>query len=125
MHRLAYAGIALLICTAVPLLILISASASSQTLDGNGASGACLRLGGVGIIVNGAAYCRLPDGRAVDKGLLVLRQERRAGMPNPASAYCERWGGRVDVVAKPGGQTGYCHLPNSAVIEEWALYRGR
>lgn len=125
MHRLAYAGIALLICTAVPLLILISASASSQTLDGNGASGVCLRLGGVGIIVNGAAYCRLRDGRAIDKRLFVLGQQRRAGMPNPASAYCERWGGRVDVVQGPNGQAGYCDLSNDAVIEEWALYRGR
>jgi len=125
MHRLAYAGIALLICTAVPLLILISGSASSQTLDGNGASGVCLRLGGVGIMVNGAAYCRLPDGRAVDKRLLVLGRRRPAVMPNPASAYCEQLGGRLDVVAEPGGQTGYCHLPNGAVVEEWALYRGR
>ncbi|WP_294239197.1 DUF333 domain-containing protein [uncultured Sphingomonas sp.] len=125
MHRLAYVGITLLICTAVPLLILISGPVSSQTIDENGASGVCLRLGGVGIIVNGAAYCRLRDGRAVDKRLLVLGRRRRAVMPNPASAYCERSGGRLDVVDEPGGQTGYCHLPNGAVIEEWALYRGR
>lgn len=124
MHRLAYVGITLLICAAVPLLILISASASSQTIDDNGASGVCLRLGGVGIIVNGAAYCRLRDGRAVDKRLLVLGR-RGAVMPNPASAYCERSGGRLEVVDEPRGQTGYCHLPNGAVIEEWALYRGR
>ncbi len=86
MHRLAYVGITLLICTAVPLLILISGPVSSQTIDENGASGVCLRLGGVGIIVNGAAYCRLRDGRAVDKRLLVLGRRRRAVMPNPASA---------------------------------------
>ena len=125
MHRLAYAGIMLLVCAAVPSLILMSASASSQTIAGHSASGACLRLGGVGIVVNGAAYCRLRDGRAVDERLLIFGQRRRAVMPNPASAYCEQLGGRLDVVAEPGGQTGYCHLPNGAVVEEWALYRGR
>lgn len=125
MYRTAYGVTALLICTAVPTLIMTTAEALPQAEIEIGGTGACLRTGGIGVVVNGAPYCRLLDGRVVDQRLLMFGRRRRAVMPNPASVQCERYGGRVEVVNGPAGQTGYCHLPNGAVVEEWALFRGR
>lgn len=47
----------------------------------------------------------------------------RIGMPNPASQYCVDSGGRLEIREGPGGQSGYCHLPDGRVVEEWALFR--
>ncbi|WP_301090637.1 DUF333 domain-containing protein [Sphingomonas sp.] len=44
-------------------------------------------------------------------------------MANPASVYCIEQGGRSEVREGPDGQTGYCHLPDGRVVEEWELYR--
>ncbi|WP_245652456.1 DUF333 domain-containing protein [Novosphingobium capsulatum] len=114
-----------LVCFGVPALILNSAEAFGQMPDGHAAPGICFRTGGVAIVVNGGSYCRLQDGRLIGQRLLFRRRHRPAVMPNPASAYCEQNGGRLEMVNGPGGQAGYCHLPNGAVVEEWALFRGR
>ena len=45
------------------------------------------------------------------------------GMANPASQYCEKMGGELEIRDEQGGQVGYCHLPDGRVVEEWALYR--
>lgn len=46
-------------------------------------------------------------------------------MANPASAYCEQQGGRVEIrTAADGGQVGYCIFPDGSECEEWAFYRG-
>ena len=45
------------------------------------------------------------------------------GMANPASVYCEKVGGKLDIVNENAGQVGYCTLPGGERIEEWALYR--
>lgn len=45
------------------------------------------------------------------------------GIPNPASAHCIAQGGRIEIRSGPDGQTGYCHLPDGRVIEEWQLFR--
>ncbi|GBQ66669.1 hypothetical protein AA103196_1470 [Ameyamaea chiangmaiensis NBRC 103196] len=45
------------------------------------------------------------------------------GMPNPASAYCVKLGGTLDIRKDTGGEAGYCHLPDGRVVEEWALFR--
>ncbi|GAJ29781.1 putative hemolysin [Acidomonas methanolica] len=45
------------------------------------------------------------------------------GMPNPASVHCVQRGGTLEIRNAPGGQTGYCHLPDGRVVEEWALFR--
>ncbi|QDH24797.1 DUF333 domain-containing protein [Neokomagataea tanensis] len=45
------------------------------------------------------------------------------GMANPASVYCEKIGGTVQIRNEKGGQVGYCHLPDGTVKEEWALFR--
>jgi putative hemolysin len=39
-------------------------------------------------------------------------------MANPASVYCERFSGTLDLAS------GDCSLPDGAVCNEWALYRG-
>ncbi|TDR89868.1 putative hemolysin [Enterovirga rhinocerotis] len=45
------------------------------------------------------------------------------GMANPASVHCVKLGGRLEIRNGPGGQTGYCHLPDGRVVEEWKLFR--
>ncbi|NHO32185.1 putative hemolysin [Acetobacter fallax] len=47
----------------------------------------------------------------------------RIGMPNPASAYCIKVGGTLEIRKEADGSRGYCHLPDGRVIEEWTLYR--
>lgn len=45
------------------------------------------------------------------------------GMPNPASEHCVKLGGKLEIRSEAGGQTGYCHLPDGRVVEEWTLFR--
>lgn len=47
----------------------------------------------------------------------------RVGMANPASVHCVEQGGKVEIRKGPDGQTGYCHLPDGRVVEEWVLFR--
>lgn len=49
----------------------------------------------------------------------------KAGLPNPASVYCEEQGGRVEVrTAADGGQYGVCIFPDGSECLDWAFYRG-
>lgn len=50
---------------------------------------------------------------------------QRIGMPNPASVYCGEQGGWLEIRDEAEGQSGYCHLPDGRVIEEWTFYRAR
>lgn len=52
-------------------------------------------------------------------------QQKRIGMPNPASAYCIEQGGRLEIRDGQDGDTGYCHLPDGRVVEEWELFRSQ
>ncbi|MDT8856063.1 DUF333 domain-containing protein [Paracoccaceae bacterium Fryx2] len=47
----------------------------------------------------------------------------RSGMANPASVYCTKIGGKMQMRAEQGGQAGYCILRDGSVVEEWKLYR--
>ncbi len=47
------------------------------------------------------------------------------GLANPASVYCAEQGGRVEIRKGANGETGYCHLPDGRVIEEWKFYRAQ
>ncbi|MGG4774880.1 DUF333 domain-containing protein [Paenalcaligenes sp. Me52] len=49
--------------------------------------------------------------------------EQKAGMANPASAYCVDMGGTVSIQGQAGGQVGICTLPDGSVAEEWELFR--
>ncbi|GBQ28419.1 hypothetical protein AA0472_2698 [Acetobacter estunensis NRIC 0472] len=44
-------------------------------------------------------------------------------MPNPASAWCIKQGGHLEIRKESSGSVGYCHLPDGQVVEEWALFR--
>ncbi len=48
--------------------------------------------------------------------------EKPLGMANPASVYCVEQGGKLELRDEPAGVTGYCHLPDGRVVEEWTLY---
>lgn len=46
------------------------------------------------------------------------------GMANPASVHCTKIGGRSEITKNAAGNaTGYCHLPDGQVCEEWTLFR--
>jgi len=45
------------------------------------------------------------------------------GIANPASVYCMKQGGTLEMSEEAGGTVGYCRLPDGTVIEEWAFFR--
>lgn len=46
-------------------------------------------------------------------------------MPNPASAYCEEQGYRLEIrTAVDGSQSGVCIFPDGSECDEWAYFRG-
>jgi putative hemolysin len=47
------------------------------------------------------------------------------GMPNPASVFCEKNGGKLDIRKDAkGGEFGVCIFPDKSECEEWAFFRG-
>ena len=49
----------------------------------------------------------------------------QAGMPNPASVYCEQEGNTLEILtAADGSQNGVCVFPDGSTCDEWAYYRG-
>lgn len=46
-----------------------------------------------------------------------------AGLPNPASVYCEENGGTLDIREGEGGQYGVCIFPDGSECDEWAYFR--
>lgn len=46
-----------------------------------------------------------------------------AAMNNPASAFCEKMGGRLEIVTTKAGALGLCYLADGRIIEEWTLFR--
>ncbi|BCU64680.1 hypothetical protein F941_01701 [Acinetobacter bouvetii DSM 14964 = CIP 107468] len=47
----------------------------------------------------------------------------KVGIANPASEYCVKQGGKVEIKNDKNGQVGYCHLKNGTAVEEWAFFR--
>lgn len=48
-----------------------------------------------------------------------------AGLPNPASVYCQEQGYTLEIrTAVDGGQTGVCLFSDGSECDEWAYYRG-
>ena len=48
-----------------------------------------------------------------------------AGMPNPASVYCQQAGNKLEIhTAADGSQSGVCNFPDGSACDEWAYYRG-
>ncbi len=51
-------------------------------------------------------------------------ETKSIGMANPASQYCVKLGGKLEIVKQAdGGEIGMCHLPDGTTIEEWQLFR--
>jgi putative hemolysin len=51
--------------------------------------------------------------------------QTQAGMPNPASVYCEQNGNKLEIrTATDGSQNGICILPDGSTCDEWTYYRG-
>jgi len=49
----------------------------------------------------------------------------QAGIPNPASVYCEQQGNKHEIqMASDGSQPGICVFPDGSTCEEWAYYQG-
>jgi putative hemolysin len=47
-----------------------------------------------------------------------------AGLANPASVFCEKNGGKLDMrLDTAGGMTGVCVFPDGSECEEWAYFR--
>ena len=44
------------------------------------------------------------------------------GMANPASVYCAKRGGKLEIREERGGARSYCHLPDGRIVDEWELY---
>lgn len=64
--------------------------------------------------------------------LLALPLGLAAGIPpahaiaNPASVFCIKQGGKIEIRTGPGGgQIGMCILPDGRAVEEWEYYRER
>jgi putative hemolysin len=49
----------------------------------------------------------------------------QAGIPNPASVYCEQEGNKLEIqTASDGSQLGICTFPDGSTCDEWAYFRG-
>jgi putative hemolysin len=49
----------------------------------------------------------------------------QAGLPNPASVYCEEQGGTLNIrTDASGGQAGFCLFADGSECDEWAYFRG-
>ena len=46
-------------------------------------------------------------------------------LANLASTYCVEQGGTLEIRKGNKGETGYCHLPDGSIVEEWAFFRSR
>ncbi|RIY36047.1 putative hemolysin [Psittacicella gerlachiana] len=84
---------------------------------------------GVGIILtactnNGTVNKVTGQNHTATTADLAATKSPEVGMANPASLYCEKQGGRVEIIQDArGGWVGMCHLPNGTVVEEWQFYR--
>jgi len=53
------------------------------------------------------------------------RPIRPIGMPNPASVFCEKEGGKIEIRKdKEGNEQGFCLFEDGSECDEWAFYRG-
>ena len=59
------------------------------------------------------------------RGINQISQSPVIGLKNPASAFCESNGGRVDIRRNSvGDEVGYCIFPDGSSCEEWSFFNG-
>lgn len=63
-------------------------------------------------------------GCAAEQAQPAAESAESANMPNPASAYCEQQGGRLEMRSGADGTYGVCCFQDGTECEEWAYYRG-
>jgi len=51
--------------------------------------------------------------------------KEKAEIPNPASVFCEKQGGRVEVRNFKEGQKGFCIFEDGSECDEWEFYYGK
>ena len=76
-----------------------------------------------------AGYCIFPDGSECDEWAyyrdVCSPASQGSSMHNPASAYCEKQGNKVEIrTAEDGSQIGFCIFPDGSECDEWAYFRG-
>lgn len=54
----------------------------------------------------------------------TAQSSESAGLPNPASVYCEEQGYRLEMREGEGGVYGVCIFPDGSECDEWAFFRG-
>ncbi len=114
---------------------LISQPAPGFCADGTivpGKTDSCGCTGPPGCLIACTEEAKLcPDGSAVGRDPANNCEfapcppaQNETGLANPASVFCERMGGRLDIRDEPGGQVGYCVFAYGNECEEWAYFRG-
>ncbi len=119
------------------VLTLLIASCNDNTGMANPASVYCEENGGTLEIREDESggqvgYCIFPDGSECEEWDYYNGDcqpddslSTNAGLPNPASAYCEENGGTLEIREdESGGQVGYCIFEGGSECEEWAYFRG-
>ncbi|MCU0519195.1 MAG: DUF333 domain-containing protein [Anaerolineae bacterium] len=51
------------------------------------------------------------------------QEDTAAGLPNPASVFCNEQGGTLDIRTDDSGSTGFCVFEDGSECEEWAFFR--
>ncbi len=75
----------------------------------------------LGILLSACAPAATPTAAPVP----TATNTAAAGIANPASEYCVKNGGKLEIItAADGSQTANCTLPDKTVCEEWAYFRG-
>lgn len=69
-------------------------------------------------------YCAGLLTACVGDGLPAPTSQPTVGIANPASQFCVKQGGKVEIRQKAdGSQYGMCHFPDGRVVEEWENFR--
>lgn len=75
------------------------------------------------IILITLVACSVPPTQAAPE--LNATDIPQAGIPNPASIYCEQNGNKLEILtAEDGSQSGECVFPDGSTCDEWAYYKG-
>lgn len=75
------------------------------------------------LIVLALSACTALQGQATNKA--AATDTPQAGLPNPASVYCEQHGNKLEIVtAADGSQSGVCVFPDGSTCDEWAYFKG-
>ncbi len=56
---------------------------------------------------------------------LTATDQPQAGMPNPASLFCQQQGHKLEIhTSADGSQSGICVFADGSSCDEWAYFRG-